>query len=595
MSLPPALVVLTEKGAATARRLLQIFPEAEIYAREGRITEAHVFFSNSMEIFPALFARGRPIVAFCAAGIVIRALAQRLGEKQAEPPVLALSEGGEKIVPLLGGHRGAYALAQEIAAQLGGTVASTGAGENRFGVLLDAPPSEYHLANKADYPAFIAKLLQQESVRLECADDEPPPLWLKQSRLPWKESASLSIHVTIKECAGSAKQLVYHPKVLTLGVGCERGVEADEVITLVQKTLKQAGLAREAIAAVASLDLKADESAFMHLEEMLQVPMRFFSAEELERETPRLANPSEEVFAAVGCHGVAEASALAAAGKDGVLLLAKQKSARATCAIARAGVPVNAEHVGRGRGSLAIIGLGPGDASMRSLEAEAALAHASDIVGYHLYLRLLGSLTQGKRIHGFELGEEQARADKALELASQGHRVALVSSGDAGIYAMASPLFEALEQQGGQHGFALQVVPGISALQAAAAKSGAPLGHDFAAISLSDLLTPWERIETRLRMALQGDFVLALYNPVSKRRKHRLERALELLRDSRDTSTPVVVAQNLGRTGENVRILTLGDINADDIDMMTILLVGSSQTRRCGDWVYTPRGYKEAK
>ena len=592
---PPALVCLTQKGADTARLLLPLWENAQIYGRTGRVEDAHAWFQRSGELLPALFARKRPIIAFCAAGIVIRALAPILSEKGAESPVLAVSEDGKHIVPLLGAHRGALLLAQDIAARLGGTVAATGGGETRFGVMLDAPPAGWRLANTGDYAAFIAELLQCESVALRCAEGETPPDWLTQSRLPWQENARLSIHISIREQAGDARRLVYHPQVLLLGIGCERDTDAEEIANLVRETLQRHGLAQQAIAALASVNIKANEPALLRLAESMALPLRLFSAARLEQETPRLPNPSDIVYREVGCHGVAEAAALAAAGADGTLLVGKSKSARATCAIARAPLPVNAELVGRGRGSLAIVGLGPGDAACRSLEADMALAAASDIIGYRLYLRFLAPLSQGKRLHGFELGQERTRARRALQLASEGRHVALVSSGDAGIYGMASPLLEEMEK-GGYRGFSLRIVPGISALQMASARAGAVLGHDFAAVSLSDLLTPWESIETRLQAALQGDFVLALYNPVSKRRRHRLERALELLRAHREADVPVVVARNLGREGEATRILSLGDLCAEDIDMMTILLVGCSRTRHIGgangEWAYTPRGYE---
>lgn len=593
--MPPVLMVLTTRGATTAQRLLGIWPNAEIHARKGRIVGAHGYFTHSKDFLRALFSRGHPIIAFCAAGIVIRALGPVLCDKKKEPPVLAVSESGDRIVPLLGGHRGAHALAQEIADHLGGWIASTGGGENRFGVLLDAPPSDYRLANPSDYPAFIAELLQQESVTLDCPDEECGLDWLMQSRLPWRDDADLSIHVGIGIQAGDSRRLVYHPQVLLLGVGCERGAEPEEVVDLVQRTLQQSRLAQKAIAALVTLDLKANEPALLYLEGLLGIPLRLFSAEQLEMETPRLANPSDVVFKQVGCHGVAEAAALAAGGRDSKLLVAKTKSARATCAVVRAKQRVDLERIGRRPGSLSVIGLGPGDTGQRSLEADRALAKASDVVGYRLYLQLLGTLARGKTLHGFELGEEKERAIKALELAVQGREVALVSSGDAGIYGMASPLFEEMRKQEDLfRTFSLRVIPGISAQQAAAAISGAPLGHDFVTISLSDLLTPWDQIEMRLKIALEGDFVLALYNPVSKRRKQRFRRALELLLSHRDASTPVVVAQNLGREGERVRILALDDLNANEINMKTILLVGSSQTCRFGEWVYTPRGYENS-
>lgn len=587
---PPALVALTEGGAATARRLLSLWEGAELHGLEGRVREAHRHFPSIMECLPTLFLRRRPIVALCAAGIVIRALAPVLREKREEPPVLSVSEDGRHVVPLLGGHRGGLAMARDIAAHLGGAVASTGGGENRFGVLLDAPPPGYALANPDDYPAFIAALLEQNAVSLECADGVSPPEWLLQSRLPWRDDAPLRIHVGVREFAGDSTCLVYHPRSLLLGIGCERGAGERDIAELAQTALEREGLARDSIAAVVSVEAKLDEPGLIQFAERWGVPLRFFSAKRLEEETPRLPNPSEAVFAAVGCHGVCEAAALAGAGEGGALRVAKMKNARATCAIAQAPAPVDGEDIGRGRGSLAVVGLGPGDAAWRSWEVEQALAAASDIVGYEFYFAFLPPLAPDTRMHGFALGAERERARHALRLASEGRQVALVSSGDAGIYGMASPLLEEMEG-GASGGFSLRFLPGISAMQLAAARCGALLGHDFAAVSLSDLLTPWEAIEARLLAALRADFVIALYNPTSKRREHLLGWALELARAHRAAETPVVLARNLGRDGESARVLSLAELRVEEVDMTSILLIGSSQSRRCGGWAYTPRGY----
>jgi cobalt-precorrin 5A hydrolase/precorrin-3B C17-methyltransferase len=245
-----------------------------------------------------------------------------------------------------------------------------------------------------------------------------------------------------------------------------------------------------------------------------------------------------------------------------------------------------------------VIGLGPGDTRWRTPEADAALTRATHIVGYQGYLNLLGAPDPGKRYHAYELGEESRRVSAALALAGKGESVALVCSGDAGIYAMASLVFETLEHcnEPAWMRIAVTVVPGISALQAAAARVGAPLGHDFCAVSLSDLLTPWSAIEQRLRAAAQGDFVVALYNPFSQRRRTHLARAARILLASRPATTPVAVARNLGRDGETVELTTLGELERLEADMLTILVVGASQSRRMRmpdgtERMYTPRGY----
>jgi cobalt-precorrin 5A hydrolase/precorrin-3B C17-methyltransferase len=224
---------------------------------------------------------------------------------------------------------------------------------------------------------------------------------------------------------------------------------------------------------------------------------------------------------------------------------------------------------------------------------------ATDLVGYSLYLDLLGPLAKGKTRHDYDLGAEELRVRRAMELAGEGRTVALVCSGDAGIYAMATLVFELLDKGGlpdGARRIGIAVSPGISALQAAAARAGAPLGHDFCTISLSDLLTPWPAIEARVKAAAEADFVIAFYNPVSKKRRTQLALARDVLLRHRPADCPVILATNLGREGERVRVVPLGQLDVDEVDMLTVVVVGSSETRtvKAGDgrtWVYTPRGY----
>jgi cobalt-precorrin 5A hydrolase/precorrin-3B C17-methyltransferase len=347
-----------------------------------------------------------------------------------------------------------------------------------------------------------------------------------------------------------------------------------------------------------SVDLKAAEPAVHALAAELGVPARFFWAERLLDETPRLANPSEAAFRATGCWGVAEGAALAAAGPAGRLQVPKRVGAGVTCAVALAPEPIQAERTGRARGRLSVVGLGPGVRAWRTGEAQALLDAADDLVGYGLYLDLAGPPLPGQRRHAYPIGAETERCRHALDLASDGRDVALVCSGDPGIYALASLVMELLEREARPEWERVEVVvsPGVSALQAAAARAGAPLGHDFCAVSLSDLLTPWEAIERRLEAAAAADFVLALYNPVSARRREGLVRAREILLRHRKPETPVLLARDLGRDGEAVRTVTLAELEPDQVDMLTVVLVGSRATRRVprlhgADWVYTPRGY----
>lgn len=580
-----AIVVLGPRALPLARRLKRRLPGSDIVeARTG-----------VPALLRSLFRAGRPIVGICAAGIVIRALSPLLKDKSAEPPVIAVAEDGSVAVPLLGGHHGANAMARAIARAIHGTAALTTASELRLGLALDEPPAGWRVANAARAKALTARLLAggRVSVKLEAGGAD----WLlKHPRVSIVDHGA-DIRVTDRAPGPRERALVLHPPVLALGVGTSRNCPPAELAALVRRTLANAKLAPAAIGALVSIDLKMDEPAVTELAERLGGPARFFPAARLLKETPRLQSPSAVAFRATGCYGVAEGAALAAVGRRGALIVAKRKSRNATCAIARAPRPLDGARIGRARGSLAIVGIGPGDADWRTPEASAALHGASDIVGYGLYLDLLGDALRGKRRHALGLGAETERVRLALDLAAEGRHVALVSSGDAGIYGLASLVFELVDRT--EHAdwrrLKLSVVPGISALQAAAARVGAPLGHDFAVISLSDLLTPWTQIERRLAAAARGDFVLALYNPRSQRRTRQLEAARRILLRHRRPDTPVVLARNLGREGEQVTLGTLARFDARAVDMLTLILVGSRATRvLAGDppRLYTPRGYR---
>lgn len=599
MTTSPAILILSEAALPMARRIARAIG-GEVHGLDRRITETvDVTFTEVGAHLASLFAQGRAIVALMASGAVIRLLASHLSDKHNEPPVIAVAEDGSCVVPLLGGHHGANDLAREIAGAIDGFAAITTAGDLRFGIALDQPPAGWVLANPENSKRAMADLVAGKPARIE-----GDAAWLCESAIPVADDGEVVLIASNKAVSPPANGLLYHPKNLVLGIGCERGAGGDEALALALDTLAQADLAPASVGLVASIDVKADEAAVHHVARHFGCPARFFDAPTLEAETPRLKTPSDIVFAEVGCHGVAEGAALAAAGVSGELIAEKRKSRRATCAIGQAPQPfTGASLPGRARGKLMVVGIGPGADGWRSPEVSQMVAASTDLVGYSLYLDLLGPLADGKARHDFDLGKEEARVRHAMELAGEGRSVALVCSGDAGIYAMATLVFELLDKADGPEGLTdaarrieIAVSPGISALQAAAARAGAPLGHDFCTISLSDLLTPWEDIKRRVTAAGQGDFVIAFYNPVSKKRRTQLAWARDKLLEHRPASTPVILATNLGREGELIRIVPLGSLNVDDVDMLTVVVVGSSNssTVTTGDgrtWVYTPRGY----
>ncbi len=634
MSQSTAVFCLGVSAFPVAKKIAT-FLDAELHGKTGRVSQADVFFSDAMEHLSKLFRDGTPIVGVCASAVLIRGVAKSISDKKTEPALVAVAEDGSAVVPLLGGHHGANDMARKISELLGVDPAITTSGDIRFGIALDEPPEGFVLANPEDVKEFSVSMLAGESLMISsdenhsCLDyvrgnktigsDHKQVFynWLKVSNLPFSAFENLQISLTSKAVSGSKEHLVYHPKTIVVGVGCERGTDPEELISLVRNTLKKNKIAPESVAAVVSIDLKSDEPAIHALTEKLadkpgeSSPARFFDAAALEEQTPKLQNPSKTVFKEVGCHGVAEGAALAAAGKSGKLVIPKIKSKHATCAVAESAELIDPQKTGKSQGTLFIVGTGPGSPKWRLPEAEEMLKNSSDWVGYGLYLDLIADLNKNRfgkekhRLHRFELGQEEKRVRHALNLAAQGKIVALISSGDPGIYAMATLVFEMLERtdtESEKHSEwrRIRVVstPGISAMQAAGAIAGAPLGHDFCSISLSDLLTPWDTIKSRIIAAAKSDFVIAFYNPVSSKRINQLSEAHEILMKHRSPDTPVILAHNLGRSGERVNVVTLACMEPSEVNMLTVVIVGSSQSKKIQlpngvVRVYTPRGYQK--
>jgi cobalt-precorrin 5A hydrolase/precorrin-3B C17-methyltransferase len=369
-------------------------------------------------------------------------------------------------------------------------------------------------------------------------------------------------------------------------VGSSRGADIDGVWSLVGTALAGAGVAAAAVGEVATLDRKADEPAITALAARLGVAIRTFGAAALAGVVAagRVPNPSPAVAAAVGTASVAEAAALLAAGQGATLVAVKQVAAGrdATVAVSRRA---------RAPGHLAVVGLGPGDAALRTPAATAAVRHADVVSGYGPYVDMVaGLLHPSQLVVRWPIGAEAERCRDALTRAVAGARVALVCSGDAGVYALASLVCELAPGAGDPP---LTVIPGVTAALSAAAVLGAPLGHDHVALSLSDLLTPWEVIARRLHAAAAGDFVVSLYNPRSSRRTSQLAEALAILAADRPPSTPAAVLTDIGRPGERVIRTTLAGLDPAEVGMRSLVIIGATSTRWIGARMVTPRGYPD--
>ncbi|RQS55021.1 precorrin-3B C(17)-methyltransferase [Burkholderia sp. Bp8986] len=579
MTTPPAIVILGAGALDTARRIQARYPGAAVHGLASRV-EADVPFDELGAHLRELYARGLPIVALCAAGIVIRCVAPALADKGVEPPVLAVAEDGSAVVPLLGGLTGVNVIAREIAECLGVAPAITTSGELRFGACVLNPPDGYALADLQQGKRFVSDLLAGAATRVDGAAP-----WLDDVALPRDDAAAHAIRVTPDAWRGARDELVIHPRSVVVGVDT-RGVRADAAPSLAERIdalLDAHGLARLALAALVAPATLLGDARVEAAARMLEVPLRFADVEgDGDGDKARAGNT---VAATLLARTLRVAHTLRAA-TDGL-----------ACAVAAQ--PVDPATLGRARGRLTVLGLGPGDAAWLTPAARSALADATDILGYTTYVTMAGPFRAEQRVHGTDNREEMQRARHAFELAAEGRRVAVVSSGDPGVFAMAAAVLEALDEARDPRWAAveLRIEPGVSASLATAAQAGAPLGHDFCAISLSDNLKPWDVIETRLRHAAQADLVMAFYNPISRARPWQLDRALDAVRAHRAADTVVVLGRDIGRPGATLATTTLGALRSDQVDMRTMVIVGSSTTRRfaIGDgreWVYTPRWYR---
>ena len=539
----PAIVILGQGSLATARKIQQVYPGALIHGLAGRVDGADQTYSEFGATLRLLYQQGTPLIALCAAGIVIRTLAPLLLEKGEEPAVLAVAEDGSAVVPLLGGLGGVNVMAREIAAALNVAAAITTSGELRFGTCLLNPPAGYELADLELGKRFVSDLLAGESVRIEGAAP-----WLDQANLPQDQQARLAIHVGSTERTPAANELLIYPK--NISVTCKPGAQLAE---RVRTGLHEAGIAVQSLACLLASDTQMAEASLHEAALKLGVPLRF-------------ASVTQDV--------------------DIVINVAEQ--------------PLDLSQVGRVRGRLAVIGLGPGAAELMVPAVKAELARCTDVLGYETYVRMAGPFRDDQVQHCTDNREEMQRARHAFELAAQGRSVVVVSSGDPGVFAMAAAVIEALHESSDPawHQVDLEILPGVSASLATAAQAGAPLGHDFCVMSLSDNLKPWSIIEKRLDLASQADLALAFYNPISRSRPWQLGRALEIVALHRTPDTPVVLGRDIGRPGQTLRVTTLGQLTPEQVDMRTMVLIGSSTTVTFpraggGEWVYTPRWYGE--
>lgn len=628
------LVAGTAAGRKGCERLAAAWP-GRTRGYEGPVRDA----------LAAAFAECDQVVVFLATGAAVRLLAPLLTSKQADPGVVTVDEAHRHAVALLGGHAGgANALAEQVGAVLGAapvvTTATDAAGLTALDALpypvegeiaavtralLDGMPVRLHADAAWPLPALPttpapgaipaphdpAAAVPAGAVRRAAhgdgpvdADGSPGQVAAGSRRAAATDGSPLTgtepgrpgpdrtgpgpagprsagpgcvIRVTDRlEPGNGLTTVVVRPPSLVVGVGASRGVDAGEVVAGVEAALREAGLSAASVAAFATVEAKADEAGIVAAAAHFGVPLRTFAAPVLA--AVPVPNPSHAPLAAVGTPSVAEAAALHAAGPGAELAVEKRKSAMATVAVARRAP----------RGRLAVVGLGPGARDLMTPRAAAELRRAGVVVGLDQYVDQVRDLLRpGTVVLASGLGAEEERARTAVARARAGHAVALIGSGDAGVYAMASP---ALAEAGDD--IDVVGVPGVTAALAAAALLGAPLGHDHVSISLSDLHTPWPVIERRVRAAAESDLVVTFYNPRSRGRDWQLPKALAILAGHRAPDTPVGVVRAASRAGERADVTTLAELDVASVDMVTVVVVGNTATRAVAGRMVTPRGYR---
>ncbi|MCR8539095.1 MAG: precorrin-3B C(17)-methyltransferase [Prochlorococcus marinus CUG1439] len=531
----------------------------------------------------------------------IRLINSFLTSKGQDPGVIVIDNKCSKIVPLLGSHQSnTQNIACQISNLFGGQIIETSNSKDQSFLKLDSFGNQWGWKRSGKIQNWSKLVIKQaKNEEIFCKQLSGIGLWktsesgeiINQSCVKETENPDSTFHVNIFK----NQETTWHPPVLWIGLGCERNTSKELIANSLNDFLDSSNISPHSIAGFATIDIKKDEKGILELAEENNLPIKFFTKEELSK--INVPNPSSVVQKEIGISSVAEASCLLAAGEGSKILkekrifknnaLATSKSGAVTISIAESKNQYYPKN-----GEIHIIGSGPGDISFLTNNAREALSKCIVWIGYKMYLDLIQPLKRSDQVLiESKLTEEKERCKKAIKLAEGGIKVALISSGESGFYGMAGLLLELLQKIKKEYRPYFEVHPGISSVQLAAAQSGAPLMNDFCSISLSDKLTPWSLIEKRIQGALLGDFVIAFFNPQSIERNWQLRSAIDLCLKSRKGDTPVLIARQVGRENQSKKFFTLKSIPFQEIDMLSIIIIGNSKTTLIDDIFLTPRGY----
>tara|TARA_B100001250_G_scaffold99767_1_gene83964 strand:+ start:504 stop:2300 length:1797 start_codon:yes stop_codon:yes gene_type:complete len=532
-------------------------------------------------------------------GAVVRLISSFVRSKENDPAILVMDSKAKNVITLLGGHKqGGDRFANELASALEADAIFTSDSFIEKRIPLDCFGEGWGWKRGGDNVDWRKLMISQSKAQNNIVfQSKGSKLWQQLKACANFSFLQNNDQISSKNIAlyiGQQTRNVcsWHTPSIIIGIGCERNTDEKFIQRAIEESFSKNGLSLLSIACIATIDKKNDEIGLLNLSERNEWPIYFFSALQLSK--VKVPTPSNVVMNEMGTASVAEAAALLKGSDNGRLIQEKQiyysnddESGAVTIALFELKKPF-APH----KGELHLIGSGPGELEMLTSDSRKALARCVAWIGYAPYLNYLDPIRRHDQVRiDSQLTFEKDRCEHALDLAKEGARVALISSGDSGIYGMAGLALELWLNESIESRPLFQVHPGISSFQMAAAKLGAPFMNDFCSISLSDLLTPWTQIEKRLKSAAQGDFVIAIFNPKSIKRNWQLKKAVDLLLEFREKSTPVAIARQLGRPEEIIEIYTLESLPFNQVDMLTIVIIGNSQSFINSKKFLTPRGY----
>lgn len=578
MSKEIKVIYFTDNGEKIANELLGVKGFSFEWEKDNSLKEEYVFSlwekdQSLIDCCRDCFAQGLPMVFIGAAGIAVRTIAPFLKDKLKDPPVVVVDDKGLNAISLVSGHYGGgNKLAVYLAEELKANPVITTATDINGAFSVDVFAKERHLdiINRDGIAKVSTKALSGKPITLSIKDYPP------------KNPVDVVIENQVKNdgtvnLKGEVASIVNEG--IVAGIGCKKGKTSEEILGLLQNSLAKIGKDISQLSAIATIDIKEEEEGLKEISKLYSIPLISFDKDVLSKVEGSIST-SDFVKDTVGVDNVCERAALAAVGKEGGLLLEKQAMNGVTVALA----------CNERTNTIYVVGMGPGEEGKMTLEARWVLNKVDVIVGYTVYLELLKEKYGHKEMLSTPMKQEVDRCRMCFEEAAKGKSVAMVCSGDAGIYGMASIMYEISQEYPGS--WNIEIVPGITAATSGSSILGAPLNHDFCVISLSDLLTPWETIEKRLRAAAEGDFAIAIYNPSSKKRKDYLQRACDILMDKKSPETCCGYVRNIGREGTETKICTLKELRTEEVDMFTTVFIGNTQTKIINNKLVTPRGYR---